>query len=201
MGEMSERYVRDHFHPSHAQTPLYKGNSSNYVRDERFFDVRGKMEDVREIKTKMNMEEKELKAKDIPWGYTRCFNDACKRKDTCMHYLANVLSNQQDRFTGMSVYPTAWLQDECPCYCEKKLVRKAWGFSHLYDNVPKYHKAEARCRVLAQAWVHTTVPIMVKTKSPPSSRKTSCKSSPNLAVPRASSLITMKRIGISNDRK
>jgi hypothetical protein len=37
MGEMSERYVRDYFHPSHAQIPLYKGDSSNYVRDERFF--------------------------------------------------------------------------------------------------------------------------------------------------------------------
>ena len=108
----------------------------------------GEMRDFFEnARTKMNMEEKELKAKDIPWGYARCINDACKRKDTCMHYLANVLTNQQDRFTGMSVYPTAWQQDECPCYCENRLVRKAWGFSHLYDNVPQYRKAEARCSV------------------------------------------------------
>ena len=90
------------------------------------------------------MEEKELKAENIPWGYARCFNDACKRKDTCMHYLANVLTNQQERFTGMSVYPTAWQKEECLCYREKKLVRKAWGFSHLYDNVPRHQKAEAR---------------------------------------------------------
>ena len=88
------------------------------------------------------MEEIELKAKDIPWGYARCFNDACKRKDTCMHYLANVMTDLHDRFTGLSVFPTAWQQDECPCYCEKKLVKKAWGFSHLYDNVSKYHKAK-----------------------------------------------------------
>ena len=32
------------------------------------------------------MEEKELKAKDIPWGYALCFNDACGLKDKCMHY-------------------------------------------------------------------------------------------------------------------
>ena len=93
------------------------------------------------------MEEKELKAKDIPGGYARCFNDTCKRKDTCMHHLARVLTNQQDRFIGQAVYPTAWQKDECPCYCEKKQVRKAWGFSHLYDNVPHYRKAEARQRV------------------------------------------------------
>ena len=36
MGEMSERYVRDENDPSHAQIPLYKGDSSDYVRDERF---------------------------------------------------------------------------------------------------------------------------------------------------------------------
>ena len=46
------------------------------------------------------MEEKELKAKDIPMGYARCFNDACKRKETCMHYLARVLTNQQERHIG-----------------------------------------------------------------------------------------------------
>ena len=90
------------------------------------------------------MEEKELKAKDIPMGYAQCFNDACKRKDACMHYLARVLTGQQDRFTGQAVYPTAWQDGECLCYCEKKLARKAWGFSHLYDNVPHYQKAEAR---------------------------------------------------------
>ena len=36
---MSERYVRDFFHPSHDQTSLYKGNSSDYVRDERIFEL------------------------------------------------------------------------------------------------------------------------------------------------------------------
>ena len=90
------------------------------------------------------MEEKELKAKDIPMGYALCFNDACKRKDTCMHYLANVLTSPQERHIGQAVYPTAWQDGECHCYCEKRLVRKAWGFSHLYDNVPRHQKAEAR---------------------------------------------------------
>ena len=90
------------------------------------------------------MEEKELKVKDIPWGYARCFNDACKRKDTCMHYLARVLTNQLDWFIGQAVFPTAWQDGECRCYREKRLVRKAWGFSHLYDNVPRHQKAEAR---------------------------------------------------------
>ena len=36
-GEMKERYGRDYFHLSHAETPLHKGDSSDYGRDERFF--------------------------------------------------------------------------------------------------------------------------------------------------------------------
>ena len=90
------------------------------------------------------METKELKAKDIPMGYALCFNDACNRKDTCMHYLAQVLTSHQDQHIGQAIYPTAWQKGDCPCYCEKKLIKKAWGFSNLYDNVPRHKIAEAR---------------------------------------------------------
>ena len=51
------------------------------------------------------MEEKELKVKNIPRDYALCFNEGCKCKDTCMHYLARVLTGQQERFTGQAVYP------------------------------------------------------------------------------------------------
>ena len=78
------------------------------------------------------MEEKELKAKDIPWGYALCFNDACGLKDKCMHYQARLLT-AEGRYVGQAVYPTAWQDGECRCFCEKKLVKKAWGFSQLYN--------------------------------------------------------------------
>ena len=89
------------------------------------------------------MEEKELKAKDIPWGYALCFNDACGLKDKCMHYQARLLK-AEGRYSGQAVYPTAWQDGECRCFREKKLVKKAWGFSQLYKNVPHYQRAEAR---------------------------------------------------------
>ena len=43
-----------------------------------------------------------------------------------------------------AVFPTAWQNGECKCFREKRMVRKAWGFTHLYDNVPQRDKAEAR---------------------------------------------------------
>ena len=89
------------------------------------------------------MEEKELKAEDIPWGYPLCFNRECADKDRCMHYQAWLLMSKE-RVSGPAVYPTAWESGPCRCFREKKLVKKAWGFTKLYDNVPGHQRAEAR---------------------------------------------------------
>lgn len=89
------------------------------------------------------MEEKELKAKDIPMGYELCFNSGCADKDTCMHYQAMLLTSA-DRYKGQAVFPTTWQGGKCRCYREKKLVKKAWGFSGLYKNVERRDRAEAR---------------------------------------------------------
>jgi hypothetical protein len=94
------------------------------------------------------MEEKELKAKDIPMGYPLCFNSECADKDRCMHYQARLLMPKEKCY-GPAVFPTAWEDGKCRCFREKRLVKKAWGFSRLYDNVPLEQLAEAR------RWVHT----------------------------------------------
>ena len=60
-----------------------------------------------------------------------------------MHYQAGLLL-PEDRQQGPAVYPTAWQDGACKYFREKRLVQKAWGFTHLYDNVPQRDKAEAR---------------------------------------------------------
>lgn len=89
------------------------------------------------------MEEKVLKVEEIPWGYPLCFNKECADKDKCMHYQAWLLM-PRDRYSGAAVFPTAWEDGKCRCFREKKLVKKAWGFTRLYENVPQRDKAEAR---------------------------------------------------------
>ena len=76
-------------------------------------------------------------------GYAMCFNSGCADKDTCMHYQAMLLTSA-GRYSGSAVFPTAWQDGKCRCYCEKKLVTKAWGFTNLYNNVPHYKRPEAR---------------------------------------------------------
>ena len=93
------------------------------------------------------MEEKELKAKDIPGGYALCFNSDCKKKDSCLHYQAALVADARDK--GQAVYPAAWRDGKCRCYSEKRLVQNAWDFSQLYRDLPSYLRAEARRSVSA----------------------------------------------------
>ena len=89
------------------------------------------------------MDNKELTYKDIPMGYPLCFNNECAKKDCCMHYQARLLL-PEGRHYGPAIYPTAWQDGNCNYFREKRLVRKAWGFTKLYHNVPQRQKAEAR---------------------------------------------------------
>ena len=89
------------------------------------------------------MEEKVLNREDIPMGYALCFNNECTKKNCCMHYQARLLM-AENRYSGHAVFPTAWQDGECKCFRKKRLVQKAWGFTHLYDNVPQRDKPEAR---------------------------------------------------------
>ena len=57
--------------------------------------------------------------------------------------MARLLKYENRRY-GPAVYPSAWQNGECDEFREKRLVRKAWGFAHLFDNVPGRRRAEAR---------------------------------------------------------
>ena len=81
--------------------------------------------------------------KNIPWGYELCFNDNCQLREKCRHYQV-YLQKSDERLSGPAVYPDAWKNGQCKHFNEEKIVRKAWGFSQLYKNVPHHLRAEAR---------------------------------------------------------
>jgi len=92
------------------------------------------------------MEEKKLTYNDVPGRYPLCFNEECAKKTCCMHYQARLLL-PEGQYHGPAIYPMAWQDGECKYFREKRRVQKAWGFTHLYDNIPHYKQAEARRRV------------------------------------------------------
>ena len=91
--------------------------------------------------------EKQLEIKNIPYGYPLCFNEECLLRDKCMHYQAYLLKGGT-QLAGSAIYPEAWKNGKCQRFNEIKMVKKAWGFTRIYNNVPHYQKAEARQRVM-----------------------------------------------------
>ena len=139
------------------------------------------------------MEEKELKAKDIPWGYALCFNDACGLKDKCMHYQARLLK-AEGNYIGQAVYPTAWQEGECRCYCEKKLVKRRGASRNSMIRSPigtGLRLASAFTPTSGEVTDHTTESIMARTCYRPNSRQTFWRSSPSSAPSMRSSSTTM----------
>ena len=90
--------------------------------------------------------ENQLKLKNIPWGYAVCFNETCQLREKCMHYQAYLLTSD-NQSSGHAILPSAWQNGPCRRYNEAKLIKKAWGFTNIYNNVPYYQKAEARRKV------------------------------------------------------
>ena len=95
----------------------------------------------------LGLMEKRLNYKNIPYGYELCFNENCPLRDKCMHHQAYLLK-PDNRLVGPTVYPSAWKSGTCLRFNEVKLIKKAWGFSQLYKNVPYYRQAEARRSVI-----------------------------------------------------
>lgn len=95
----------------------------------------------------LGLMEKSLNLKNIPSKYRICFNENCQLRNQCLHYHAYLLQ-PDGKVNGPAVYPSAWKSGQCQYFSEDKPVQKAWGFSHLYDNIPRYLQSEARRRVM-----------------------------------------------------
>ena len=95
----------------------------------------------------LGLMENQLNSKNIPSGYKLCFNEECQQRNRCMHYQAWLLK-PETQLGGPAIYPDAWKNGQCLRFNEIKQVTKAWGFTHIYDNVPHYLRSEARRKVM-----------------------------------------------------
>lgn len=65
-------------------------------------------------------------------------------KERYLHALSGQIAVARRSSSWPSHLPYCWQDGECKCFHEKRFVRKAWGFTRLYHNVPYKDKAEAR---------------------------------------------------------
>lgn len=69
--------------------------------------------------------------------YTLCFNDQCPKAENCLrHSITQYNTAQNIRLSVINplCYPEAG--KECPHFRTNKKIRIAWGFKHLYDDMP-----------------------------------------------------------------
>lgn len=71
----------------------------------------------------------------VPSTFPLCFNTACPRKETCLHYTA-AQHIESTRKVGEAIYPSALQPDgSCIYYRESKVINQAYGFRNLFAHV------------------------------------------------------------------
>ena len=85
------------------------------------------------------MKSKELLQKafaigNVPVGITYCFQEQCPLKDDCIHYLCS-LYKADDVDKGYSVFPNALRDSKCKYFAALRIVKMAWGFDTLFEDV------------------------------------------------------------------
>lgn len=83
----------------------------------------------------------------VPDEYLYCFNAGCPKEKDCIHHFAaeHVASSVKQ---GQAVFPTALQGDEaCGKFKQKRLIKAAWGFSPLFEDVKERHSTILRNKI------------------------------------------------------
>lgn len=75
----------------------------------------------------------EAAAQNQPKTCLYCFQDGCAKAATCIHYFAG--QHPDGRKVGLCVLAAALSDDGCSYYKETRLLRGAWGFKALFEDV------------------------------------------------------------------
>jgi hypothetical protein len=74
--------------------------------------------------------------KEVPRGYTHCFNAQCPRAEECLRFL--VTRHIDSETASFQIINPAYIaeQQECQFFKPDSLISFALGMTHLFDNLP-----------------------------------------------------------------
>lgn len=81
---------------------------------------------------------------DMPY----CFNNVCPRASKCFHYIAAKFK-APNKQTGNAIYPDALKKGKCKYFMRPQIIKVAWGFSKLYDEIHLKDVASMRTKVMS----------------------------------------------------
>ena len=80
------------------------------------------------------MKDTSFKFEMLPGNWALCFNRNCAQSNKCMRFFAAQSLPTQNTI-GYAVYPNAQAQSGCTHFVEKRLVKLAYGFRGLLDDI------------------------------------------------------------------
>ena len=75
-----------------------------------------------------------ISGSEIPKNWLYCFNSQCHQREYCVRYISGTVL-QNERTWGQAVFPAGNYNQSCPHFKQLRLIRTAWGFGKLFDEV------------------------------------------------------------------
>lgn len=97
--------------------------------------------------TQEELIERAFEENGVPYQWAYCFNEQCPRHDDCAAYLSSKFLKESPDY-GNAIYPNACRDGACRHFKRARVVRTAWGFSHLFDNVKKKDAERLKTRLM-----------------------------------------------------
>lgn len=90
--------------------------------------------------------EEAFRTGNLPKRITYCFQKKCQKKDECLHYLCS-LYKDKDKKRGYSIFPDALQDGECEYFTQLRVVKMAWGFDSMFEDVKQKDAPKLRERM------------------------------------------------------
>lgn len=94
--------------------------------------------------------------RDVPLDFVPCFNAQCPRCEQCVRYSVGQVQPARPQI-GHSVYPQSLGRDgSCPYFYQLRVIREAWGFDGLFDEVKARDIHALRLKIEAYLGSHSS---------------------------------------------
>lgn len=79
-------------------------------------------------------------------SWTYCFNQQCPLAQECAHYLS-VTYKRPEQTSGYAIYPDAYHDNKCEHFLQLHMMKMAYGFEHLLDELKRKDEGNFRLRM------------------------------------------------------
>lgn len=96
----------------------------------------------------LNLNDEKFVNSLVTYNMAYCFNDACPKANTCFRHMAVKFKNSNLKM-GNAVYPDALQDGRCDYFIHPRIIKAAWGFHSLYNEVRLQDVGSIKVKVMS----------------------------------------------------